>query len=82
MVDVEHPGEGSFMPLFVVLFTFDMTAAWQYDAAVQLNTTGAPVPVNVSAPLIYGAIGTSSVLVSECLLMSGVVDCPIATSAA
>jgi hypothetical protein len=47
-----------------VLFVFDMTAAWLYDTTVMLNQTGVPAPTNLS--LIYGAIGTTSAVVTEC----------------
>jgi hypothetical protein len=49
-----------------------MTAAWLYDTTIMLNQTGVPVPTNLS--LIYGAIGTASVVVTEC---QGVY-CPLA----
>lgn len=64
----------------VVLFTFDMTAAWLFDAAVFINaTTGAPGPANVTTPLIYGAIGVTSAIVTECLAYAnGSATCPVA----
>ncbi len=45
-----------------VLFVFDMTAAWLYDAAI--NMTGNVT--NASTMQIYGAIGLASVVVTEC----------------
>jgi len=64
----------------IVLFTFDLTAAWQYDAGVQLNSTGQASPVNESAPLIYGAIGTESAIVTECVLQGTAFVCPSASN--
>jgi len=63
-----------------VVFTFDMTAAWEYDSAVMINATGMPAPENVSAPLIYGAIGTESAVVTQCLELAGVASCPVANA--
>jgi hypothetical protein len=57
-----------------VLFTFDMTAAWMYDAA--LNMTGNVT--NASSPEIYGAIGVVSIVVTECALNNGMPYCPVA----
>jgi len=54
-----------------VLFTFDMTAAWLFDAS--LNMSGMPTPVNASE--IYGEIGAVSIVVTEC---AGGSYCPIA----
>jgi hypothetical protein len=50
-----------------VLFTFDMTAAWAFDTSVELNSSFMPAPANASAPLIYGIIGVTSAIVTECL---------------
>ena len=59
-----------------VLFTFDMTSAWLFDTAV--NVTGAPE--NASAPFVYGIIGITSAIVTECLSGStpGTAYCPTA----
>jgi len=48
-----------------VVFVFDMTAAWLFDASYSYNGTGA-VPSSSIAPEIYGAIGLVSTIVSEC----------------
>jgi len=48
-----------------VVFVFDMTAAWLYDASYGYNGTGAQ-PANSTLPEIYGAIGLSSVVITEC----------------
>jgi hypothetical protein len=49
-----------------VLFTFDMTAAWLFDTSVVLNQTGGLVPANFTTALIYGAIGLTSAIITEC----------------
>jgi len=62
-----------------VLFTFDMTSAWLYDTAVELNSSFMPSPTNASAPLVYGIIGITSAIVTECLTNTGgVAYCPTA----
>ncbi|HTT16294.1 MAG TPA: hypothetical protein VMH49_02890 [Thermoplasmata archaeon] len=60
-----------------VLFTFDMTIAWLMD--VTLNVTGGiNGTANVTAPVIYGAIGVASAIVTECgATAAGVAVCPI-----
>ncbi len=52
-----------------VVFVFDMTAAWLYDATY--NYSAMPTPT--TAPEIYGAIGLTSIVVTEC---SGTGVCP------
>ena len=54
-----------------VLFVFDVTAAWLMDLAT--NITG-NVSINGSIPVIYGSIGTVSVVVTECAQLV----CPLA----
>lgn len=58
-----------------VVFVFDMTAAWLFDASYSYNGTGG-VPSNSTLPEIYGAIGLVSMIVTECA-SNGV--CPVQT---
>jgi hypothetical protein len=58
-----------------VVFVFDMTAAWLFDASYSYNGTGA-TPSNSTMPEIYGAIGLSSVIITEC---SSDNVCPVQT---
>jgi len=48
-----------------VIFVFDMTAAWLFDGSYSYNGTGA-VTSSFANPEIYGAIGLTSTLVSQC----------------
>jgi hypothetical protein len=48
-----------------VVFVFDMTAAWLFDASYGYNGTGA-FSASSMLPQIYGAVGLVSVVVSEC----------------
>ena len=64
--DTAHGGASSGQ----VTFVFDMTAAWLFDASY--NYSAMPTPS--TTPEIYGAIGLSSVVISEC---SGDGVCPV-----
>jgi hypothetical protein len=52
-----------------VVFVFDMTAAWLYDASYNYSGN----VTNSSLPEIYGAVGLTSVVITEC---SGNGVCP------
>jgi len=61
-----------------VLFTFDMTAAWLFDASIVLNSTFQPAPANFSTAVIYGAIGIVSSVITECQGFGLSAYCPLA----
>ncbi len=56
-----------------VLFVFDMTVAWLMD--LSLNMTGNTT--NGSALVVYGSIGTASIIVSECAQLVCPIEAPV-----